>query len=287
MLHDYIAGVPDYLVTLGITAFWVVALWQTLNIITPFDDNNELGSKNNVSYGVQRVALVAAQVIAMRATFGDYDKSDRLSSVGWMMAEGLWVFIAILVSRYAVDWIVLPKINNTELLRQNNGAIAAVEAGSYLGLGFMLAGSLTGGADSNALSIASTVVFYLLGLAFVLGVFWLHELVTPYNLREKLQQGSLVAGIETGSLIFATSVVVSIGVAGDFTGWAVGFEAFLLTAVMSVVLLYPTRLVLTKLGPGHSVREVQDSMLIASAAVTGGMMVLAGFAVSGAVSLVL
>ncbi len=230
---------------------------------------------------------MAAQVIAMLATIPGYDGSERLSSFLWMMVEGIWVFLAIIISRYAVDWMVLPGINNTELIRQNNGAIAAVEAGSYLGLGFILAGSLTGGAESFGLSLASTVVFYLLGLVFVFGVFWLHELVTPYHLRDRLKEGSLTAGIEIGSLILAMSIVVRVGVAGDFTGWLEGFKAFLLTSIISVVLVYPFRWILNRMGPGQRDRDVQDGEHVAAAVVSGSMLILMGFAVASTVSMVL
>ena len=287
MIKDYLVGTPDWLIVLAVVAFWVTVLWHVLNAITPFNDHQEIG-RGNVAFAAQRCALVAAQVIAMRATFVGYDSTDKLSSFVWMMIEGLWVFIAILVSRYAVDWIVLPGIDNTELIRQGNGGVAAVEVGSYLGIGFILAGSLTGGAHTFALSLLSTVAFYLLGLLFVLAIFWLHELVTPYNLRDHLKQGSLTAGIEVGSLILAMSVVVSVGVAGDFTGWAIGIQAFLLTSVISVVLLYPSRWILNKFGPGQRDRDIQNGTEhVAAAAVSGTMLVVMGFAVAGTVSMVL
>lgn len=287
MIQGYAVGIPDVLIVLGVVAFWVAALWHVLNVITPFNDHDEIG-RGNVAFAAQRNALAAAQVIAMIATIPGYDGDYKLSSFLWMMLEGLWVFIAIIVSRYFVDWMVLPGVNNTELIRQNNGAIAAVEVGSYLGIGFILAGSLTGGAHTFALSLLSTVVFYLLGLAFVLGVFWLHELVTPYHLRDHLKQGSLTAGIEVGSLILAMSVVVSVGVAGDFTGWIDGLQAFLLTSVISVVLLYPSRWILNRTGPGQRDRDIQNgSEHVAAATVSGTMLVAMGFAVMSAVSLVL
>lgn len=286
MIQDYLVGIPDTLIVLGVILFWVALLWHVLNIITPFNDHHEIGA-GNVAFAAQRTALMAAQVVGMLATIPGYDDTERLSSFLWMMAEGLWVFIAIIMSRFFMDWLLLPGINNTELIRQNNAAIAAVEVGSYLGIGFILAGSLTGGADTFGLSLASTVVFYLLGLAFVFGVFWLHELVTPYHLRGRLKEGSLTAGIEVGSLILAMALVVRVGVAGDFTGWVVGLQAFLLTSVISVAILYPSRWILNRIGPGQRDRDVQDGEHVAAAVVSGSMLILMGLAVSATVSMVL
>ena len=50
-----------------------------------------------------------------------------------------------------------------------NVAPGVLEAGFYLGFGFVLDGSITGGAPTFALSMVSTVVFGLLGLVALVG----------------------------------------------------------------------------------------------------------------------
>ena len=287
-LRYYAMGVPDALIALGIITFWIALLWKTLNLITKFDDNKELGSKNNVAYALQRIGLVSAQVLAMLAAMSDFDSSHRLASATWMMIEGAWIMAALLLSRAIVDWIVLPKINNTSLLLEGNIAIGIVEAGAYIGLGYLLAGSLTGSASSNWLSFTSSVVFYALGVALVAGVFWLHELVTPYSLRDRLKEGSVTAGLETGGLLLATSVVTSVGVAGDFIGWWIGIRAFLATSAISIVLLYPGWIILNRFGPGQRERDTQKQEgNVAAAAVSTSFLVLAGFLVASVVQTLL
>ncbi|HEX8390145.1 MAG TPA: DUF350 domain-containing protein [Candidatus Saccharimonadales bacterium] len=306
MIKAYTLNLPDVLIVMGVILFWTAALWRTLNLITsiearkklkkegledsssaaPFDPHKELG-KNNVSYAVQRSSLAGAQVIALLATIDSFDGDNRLDSFIWMMVQGLWVFVALIVSRHVVDWIVLPKIKNHELLLQNNGAVAAVEAGSYLGLGFNVAASLTGDAPNLALSIASTIGFYVLGLALVLLFFWLHELFTPYNVRTLIEEGNVRAGIDAGSIILAMSIVVSVGVAGDFTTWGDGIKALGLTTIISVALLYPCWLLLNVFGPGQRDLSMRKQDCVAPAIVSGSFLVLAGFGVAAAVSTVL
>jgi uncharacterized membrane protein YjfL (UPF0719 family) len=224
---------PSALVVL----FYVAALWWTFDKWTKFDDREEIVGKKNVAYLLQRLGLAAAQIIAMYPVISDFDPENFLGSIGWLAAEGLWVFVALVVARWFVDWLILPKINNQELLLQRNLAVGITEFGAYIGIGFLLAGSLTGGATSNGLAFASTVVFYLLGLLFVTAVFWLYEWVTPYDLRTLLKEGSVSAGIELAGVFVASALAVRVGVAGDFESWPSAFAWFFVTAAVAIALL--------------------------------------------------
>lgn len=216
---------------------YVVALWLTFNWMTHFDDREEIVGKKNVAYLLQRLGLATAQIIAMYPVIADFDPENFWGSLGWLVIEGLWVFIALVLARWFVDWLILPKVNNQVLLLKGNLAVGVTEFGAYVGIGFLLAGSLTGGASSLGLAIASTVVFYLLGLLFVTAVFWLYEWLTPYDLRALLRKGSLSAGIELAGVFVASALAVRVGVAGDFESWGSSLIWFLVTAVVAIVVL--------------------------------------------------
>lgn len=275
---------PGFAVVIG----FVGLLWHVLNRLTPFNDEHELFDKHNYAYLLQRLGLCAAQVIAMLAVVPDFDTAHPWWSSVWLLVEGLYVMVAILTAKYVVDWALMPNIKNVTLLLEGNVAIGIVEAAFYVGLGFILKGSLTGTADSNWLSFASSVVFYLLGLAFVIGVFWLHELVTPYHLRDHLKQGNVTAALEVGGLLIASSVVVSVGVAGDFTGWRIGFAAFFATAIVSVALLYVLRWMIDKvILRSRTIKQIQENNETVAAGLLGGLIALTGFLVATAVTNVL
>lgn len=259
-----------------------------MNRITAFNDNDEIFEKKNYAYLIQRVAIVAAQIIAMLAVLPDFDVDEPLWSTFWLLVEGLWVFVAIFIARLMVDFVILRKTNNTELIRQGNLAMAVVEAGFYIGIGFMIKGSLTGGASSNWLSFASTVVFYLAGIAFVIGVFWLHELLTKYDMRGRLREGNLTTAFEVAGIILGCSIVVSVGVAGDFVDWGYSFRAFFATALIGVVMLYVMRWVIDLvIIRGHTIRSIQESNNVAAAALLSSLMVMAAMPVATVVANVL
>ena len=277
-------ALPGLAIVLGYT----VLLWWTINRITKFNDEKELFDKKNYAFLLQRTAIVAAQIIAMLAVLPDYDVEAPLASSAWLALEGLWVFVAILAARFIVDWAILPKTNNTELIRDGNMAMATVEASFYIGVGFLLKGSLTGTASSNWLSLASTVVFYIAGVLFVIGVFYLHELITKYDMRGRLREGNMTTALDAASILLGVSVVTSVGVAGDFTGWWIGFRAFFVTALISVIMLYVLRwvvdLVIIK---GHTVRTIQDTNNVPAAALLAASLVMLALLISNVMTYVI
>ncbi|MBT0567339.1 DUF350 domain-containing protein [Williamsia sp. CHRR-6] len=248
------------LVIVAVLLFYIGLLWRVLDWITPFDDWDELFVKGNVAYLAQRVGLLVAQPIAMLAVIGQFDVGNLWPSARTLLIEGAWVFTALLLAYFFVDWVLFPKVANRELLLADNRAVGVVEAGFYIGIGLLLNGSLTGDGNSWVMTVSSTVVFYVLGLAFVMGVYWLHEAVTSYDLRARLRDGNLAAGIELAAVLVSASVVTRVGVAGDIDGWVEAFGWFFLTAATAVVLLYLVRWIGNRLlTRRHTIAEAQEA----------------------------
>lgn len=276
-------SLPRLLIAVPIVLGYMWLLWWVIDRITRFDDHNELFEKGNGAYALQRVGLLAAQLIGMMAVLPDSDPEHPWWSAFWLLLEGGWVFVAILLTRFVVDWVLLPKIPNTDLLVQGNTAIGIVECGFYVGLGWLLNGSLTGTASSNWLAFASTVVFYMLGLALVMAVYWLYELVTPFDMRRRLQSGDNAAAFELAGLLMGTSIVTRVGVAGDFTDWASGIKGFFIVALISIVMLLIIRWVVGRLVVRASVRSVQEGGHTVAAAIHTTLMIASAIVVAAVV----
>ncbi len=284
-IKDYLPNVPYVGLVILVVIGYVGILWRILDKVTKFDDNAELFEKENWAYALQRLAICFAQIFAMLPALVAFDKDQPWRSLLWLVGQGLWVAVAIFASRLVVDWVVLPKINNVQLMMEGNKAVGIIEAGFYIGLGFLLNGSLTGDADTFTTFWASTAAFYLAGLAFVSLVFLLHEYLTPYNIREGIKNGHLPSAIETAGVIVAASMVTRIGVAGDFKDWSIGFAAFWATALISVVLLYVFRWVIDRIVlTSCTVKSIQADNLVVAATVMAVLMDATALAVSTAVA---
>lgn len=259
-------------------------LWFVQNRLTRFDDREVLFLHGNVAYLVQRLALVLAFGIAVVPTITRTDVDHRWYTLLGQALELAWVVVALLLVRSVVDAVVLVRIGNTEELLTGNTALGVVEAGFYVGFGFILNGSLTGGAATLGQGLASTVVFGALGLAVMVAVYWLHELVTRWHLRDHLREGRLTAAYEAAGVLASVGIVVREGVAGDFTGWTDGLVAFSATAVFSVGTLYlfrwlANRIFLRNLPLG----VIQERGLAAASAFSATIMVVVAVCVAAVV----
>lgn len=283
-LADYAANWPYALLRLGVVAAFVYLQWFTINRITPFSDTEEIFDKNNYAYLVQRLALLAAQAIAMLPSLAR-PADSVVATLTVMCLEGLYVFVALLIVRPVVDFVLLRRVNNLSALLQGNLAVGITEAGFYLGFGALLNGSLTGGAPSFGQALASTLVFAVLGLALVIAVFFLHELVTPYDLRQGIADGRVTPALEVAGILVAVAIVVRVGVAGEFTGWGHDLGAFLATSLIAVVTLYLLRWAVDLVFlTGRTVGSIQRSDQAAAAALLAGLLVLLAFPVATVVA---
>jgi len=268
---DYLQGVlansPPAAASLLLTLVAGGVLWFVQNRLTRFDDHEVLFREGNVAYLLQRAALLLGFAVAALPTATRTPDDLPWSRLIGEAYELVWVVVAFLAVRYVVGFVLVQRLADDEELLSGNVALGVVEAGFYLGFGFILNGSLTGASPTPAQGLASTVVFGVLGLALVVGVFWLHEAVTPWSIREQVRAGGLTAAFEAAGVLLAVGIVVREGVAGDFTGWALGLEAFAVTAVVAVVTLYLFRWLANRLLlRGTTIGDIQrDHQVVASA----------------------
>ena len=259
-------------------------LWFLQNKLTRFDDHRVLFADGNVAYLTQRTALVIAFGVAAVPTIIRTAADHPWYALVGQAMELVWVLLALLLVRYLVDFVVLLRVNNTDELMRGNVALGVVEAGFYIGFGFILNGSLTGASATLAQGIASTVVFGLLGLAVVVGVFWLHEVVTPWHIRNDIRDGKLTAAYEAAGVLVSAGIVVREGVAGDFTGWGDGLVAFFSTAIFAVATLYLFRWLANRLIlRGLPIRTIQERDLAGASAFSAAIMVVVAISVAAAV----
>ena len=285
---DYLQGVlansPPAAASLLLTLVAGGLLWVVQNWLTRFDDHAVLFRDGNVAYLLQRAALLLGFGVAALPTATRSPDDLPWSRLIGEAYELVWVVVAFLAVRYVVGFVLVQRVADDEELLRGNVALGVVEAGFYLGFGFIINGSLTGASPTVALGLASTVVFGALGLVLVVAVFWLHEAVTPWSIREQVRAGGLTAAFEAAGVLVAVGVVVREGVAGDFTGWVIGFEAFTVTAVVAVATLYLFRWLANRLLlRGLTIGAIQREHRVVASAFSAVVMVVVAVLVAAAV----
>jgi uncharacterized membrane protein YjfL (UPF0719 family) len=292
----YVRAVGKPAAQLFVIIACVLALWLIINRITRLDERDGEGRRldmddhillfqeQNRAYLIQRLSIVVAQIIAMTGAIAA-TPMHAVADVIWLAVEGVWILSFLLAARVLVDKVVLSKVDNLKAMRQGNTAIGIVEAGFYIGFGLILNGSMNGSAPTIGQGFLASLVFSLLGVALVIGVYWLHEYVTPYHVRTALEEGRAATALELAGVLIAVSLVVREGVAGDFTGWRVGLTGFFSVAFLAVALLYLMRFLLNRILPGTcKLAEIHTKNLVGAAGFMAGLFVAEAFAVSGLIS---
>jgi len=292
----YVRAVGKPATQLFVIIACVLALWLIINRTTrleerdarghlrDMDDHVLLFQEQNRAYLIQRLSLVVAQIIAMTGAISA-TPMHAVADVIWLAAEGVWILVFLLAARILVDKVVLSKVDNLKAMREGNTAIGIVEAGFYLGFGLILNGSLSGSAPTVGQGVLASLVFCLLGVALVIGVYWLHEYVTPYHVRSALEEGRVATALELAGVLIAVSLVVRQGVAGDFTGWGAGVTGFFSVSVLAIAMLYLMRFLLNKILPGTcKLIDIHENDLVGAAGFMAGLFVAEALAVSVLIS---
>ena len=84
-----------------------------------------------------------------------------------------------------------------------NSALGMVEAGMYIATGFILNGSMSGGGGSFSQSLASALLFFVLGQVVLLAFGLVYETITPFHVRDEIRQNNLAAGIGLAGILVA------------------------------------------------------------------------------------
>lgn len=275
-LAEYGRNWPYAAVQIVLVAVFVTGFWYLVNALTRVDDHEEMMGRGNAAYTVSRLGLSAAQIVALLPTVSRPLERSTWSAWGnglfWIAVEALFVVVVLLVSRALVDAAVLYRIDNLEQLRRGNLAVGVAEAGTYLAIGLVLNGAMTGSAPSAWLGFAATVVFAVLGLAVVVATCLLHMRVTRrYDLHGGIRDGRVSAGVELAGMMVALGFIVRVGAGGDFEDWGSSFAAFTATVVIAVPTLYAARWLVDKLiVRGLTIRTIQEQDRVVPAVLLSG-----------------
>jgi len=242
-------------VIIGLFFIWLVKRiddWRTKE----FDDDAHIDD-GNIAVGLRRAGLYLGIAIALSGAM-DGSSNGFFLDVIQLLIDGLIITGFMFSSRFINDFIMLGNINNDEECiktfvqpdgskRVGNTAVGMVEAGMYIATGFILNGSLSGNGGTFFQSIASAILFFIVGQITLLIFGFLYELITPFNVRNEIKNNNLAAGIGLGGILMALGIILMSSISGPFTGWANDLANFSIYAVFGIVMLLICRTVIDRL----------------------------------------
>lgn len=116
------------------------------------------------------------------------------------------------LSGYIADKILLNKFDcKKEILEDKNIGTAAVYFAVYLATGLIASACVTGEYGG----VLSSIVYYILGIFFMVLFIKLYDVLTPYSIHEELEKDNYAVGIALGGNIIAMGLILMKATIGD------------------------------------------------------------------------
>ncbi|MCP4671726.1 MAG: DUF350 domain-containing protein [Desulfobacula sp.] len=221
-----------------------------------FDDDTHIDD-GNVAIGLRRAGLYLGIAIALSGAMEGASKGFLLDIIQ-LLVDGIIITGFMFTSRFINDFMMLGHLNNdVECVKRfkqpdgsevtGNTAVGMVEAGMFIATGFILNGSLAGGGGTFIQSIASAILFFIVGQITLLIFGLLYELITPFNVRDEIKNNNLAAGIGLGGVLVALGIILMSSISGPFTGWSNDLANFGIYAAFGIFMLLIFRKIADKL----------------------------------------
>jgi len=224
--------------------------------LTPFSVDDELTQKDNVAFAVSIGGyFVATTIVYVGALIGPSKGIFQdLVAVGGYSILGI---ILLNLSRYINDKCILYKFSNVkEIITDQNAGTGAVQFGSYIASGLIVAGAINGEGGG----ILTALAFFFLGqLALVLFT-RVYNIITPFDVHEEIEKDNVAAGVAFGGALIALGVILMKGASGNFVGWShnlksFGLDALLIFILLPIVRIFFDKIIIPKSDLNHEIKN--------------------------------
>ncbi|PIE44502.1 MAG: hypothetical protein CSA50_00175 [Gammaproteobacteria bacterium] len=202
-----------------------------------FDAEREI-TKGNLALAIRRGGIQLGLAIAMVGVLSGQSAtnfaSDLLATLLYGLTAAGFMFSSLLVT----DRLVLPGVDNSEEIGEGNLAISFVEFGTLLMTGILAYASIQG--DQGGWIEA--IVYFVAGqiMLILLVVIYRKLFQARLNPVQRVQEGSLAAGIYLAGKIIAYGLIMQSAISGGSMPetFASAAMEFVITALSGMVLLY-------------------------------------------------
>ena len=269
--NTYVGVAPFVLATFGL----LVVYKLVHDRVTAYDDDAMI-TGGTTAAGLSRAGGYIGVVLAMAGSLINSPNS-YFADLGMFALDGVVAIFVFVMASFAIDWVLLPSIDNEIEISGGNTAVGLVEAAAYTALGIIMMASFSGSGTGLIEGLVSATVFSLLGLLMLGVTYMVYNWLMERNCQESpdlaIERGKLSAAVDSASVLLAMSFVLLASIAGDFTSWQTDLLSFFGAALIALVCVLVARFLAALLVPG-GVRDSNVSITtgnVAIATIVGGV----------------
>ena len=250
---DVLEVFPRGLVYVGMGIVVLVLAKIVQDLLTPYHINDQLRTKDNVALAISISGYYLSVIIvflgALYQPFGLVEviidgglgfTSDYWRDVLEVFLYALGGIVALNVARIVVDRLILYQFSTEkEIISDQNAGAGAVEFAVYVGVGLVIAGSISGEGGG----VPTALAFFGLGMAALMLYTLFYELTTPFSIHDEIEGDNVAVGVALAGNILAISIVAFKAVFGNFEGWTESLAGFLTFAIIGFVVLFIVRMI--------------------------------------------
>lgn len=194
--------------------------------------------------------LLGVCAIQIGAFVGPSNTLFRYEILSYIMYSLMGSFLMIF-SGYVVEKAILHKFSNVdEIVRDRNIGTAAVHFGMYLASGLIISACVTGEtivAHGRCYGVISTLIYYVMGMIFLILFAKLYDMLTPYSLLGEIEADNVAVGIAFGGNLIAIGLILMRATIGDIGTWQQGLILYFIDLSAIILLLPSVRFLLDRL----------------------------------------
>lgn len=204
-----------------------------LDLTTSYSLDHELTQADNPAVAASVLGyLGGTAAILVGSVLGP--SSGLWADVADMLGYGALGIGLLTVSRFINDRFLLGAFSNAQQLAEHrNVGAGAVEAGSYLASGLLVAGAIHGEGGG----VLSACVFFALGQVALVAFARMYARALPYDVHGELLAGNSAVGMSYAGMLVGLGLMLMHGADGDFTSFGVHGVRFALESGLGVLLL--------------------------------------------------
>ena len=194
--------------------------------------------------------LLGVCAIQIGAFVGPSNTLFRYEILSYIMYSLMGSFLMIF-SGYVVEKAILHKLSNVEeMVRDRNIGTAAVHFGMYLASGLIISACVTGEtivAHGRCYGVISTLIYYVMGMIFLILFAKLYDMLTPYSLLGEIEADNVAVGVAFGGNLIAIGLILMRATIGDIGTWQQGLILYFIDLSAIILLLPSVRFLLDRL----------------------------------------